>query len=653
MVRDLWKSYLIGLLAIFTMLSCGKDKPEDIDKGKIQLLEAKVGTISILSEVIIPSDQVAINLVFDKMIAPPTMAGIKLEGNPGATTEQIVTQLSIDQKTITITPNQGFREGIKYLLSIPSALQGLNGETFDGKNLTFEIENNPLVVDSLKIGDRLLEVSARNEGVDVNAKYTLYLSHDVDAAILRKYITVSGGGSGLSVNVIRQGSGVYEVSTSSPLTLFREFRFRILEGLGTETGKAFMAKEYLIFTSFPNLTDDQLLDLVQERTFQYFWEFGHPISGMARERNTSGDVVTSGGSGFGIMAMIVAVERGFITREEALGRWEIMLSFLRNADRFHGVWSHWMHGASGKVIPFSPKDNGGDLVESAFMIQGLITLRQYLNPNVVREAALITRINNLWNAVEWDWYSKNGQIVLYWHWSPNFDWEMNLPIRGHNEGLIVYVLAASSPSHGIDPIVYKSGYARNGAIKNGNTYYTYKLPLGSGRGGPLFFTHYSFLGLDPRNLKDQYANYWEQNTNHTLINRAYCIANPQKYAGYSADCWGLTASDGNNGYSAHSPDNDRGVITPTAALSSMPYTPKESMAALRHFYYKLGDKTWGEYGFYDAFNQSANWYSDSYLAIDQGPIVCMIENQRTGLLWNLFMSAPEIQSGLTKLGFTY
>ncbi|HOY14739.1 MAG TPA: glucoamylase family protein, partial [Saprospiraceae bacterium] len=227
------------------------------------------------------------------------------------------------------------------------------------------------------------------------------------------------------------------------------------------------------------------------------------------------------------------------------------------------------------------------------------------------------------------------------------------PIRGHNEGLIVYVLAASSPSHGIDPIVYKSGYARNGAIKNGNTYYTYKLPLGSGRGGPLFFTHYSFLGLDPRNLKDQYANYWEQNTNHTLINRAYCIANPQKYAGYSADCWGLTASDGNNGYSAHSPDNDRGVITPTAALSSMPYTPKESMAALRHFYYKLGDKTWGEYGFYDAFNQSANWYSDSYLAIDQGPIVCMIENQRTGLLWNLFMSAPEIQSGLTKLGFTY
>ncbi|MBK8391399.1 MAG: Ig-like domain-containing protein [Saprospiraceae bacterium] len=634
-------------------MSCGKDKPEDIDKGKVQLLEAKVGTISILSEVIIPSDQIAINLVFDKMISPATVDAIKLEGNPGATTEQIVAQLSIDQKTITITPNQGFREGIKYVLSIPSTVKGLNGETFDGKNLTFEVENNPLVVDSLKIGGRLLEVSARNEGVDVNAKYTLYLSHDVDATILRKYITVSGGGSSLSVNVIRQGSGVYEVSTSSPLTLFREFRFRILEGLGTETGKAFMAKEYLIFTSFPNLTDDQLLDLVQEKTFQYFWEFGHPVSGMARERNTSGDVVTSGGSGFGIMAMIVAVERGFITRDQALGRWEIMLSFLRNADRFHGVWSHWMHGASGKVIPFSPKDNGGDLVESAFMIQGLITLRQYLNPNVAREAALITRINNLWNAVEWDWYTKNGQSVLYWHWSPNFDWDMNLPIRGHNEGLIVYVLAASSPSHSIDANVYKSGYARNGAIKNGNTYYTYKLPLGSGRGGPLFFTHYSFLGLDPRNLKDQYANYWEQNTNHTLINRAYCIANPQKYVGYSADCWGLTASDGNNGYSAHSPDNDRGVITPTAALSSMPYTPKESMAALRHFYYKLGDKTWGQYGFYDAFNQSANWYADSYLAIDQGPIVCMIENQRTGLLWNLFMSAPEIQSGLTKLGFTY
>jgi len=159
--------------------------------------------------------------------------------------------------------------------------------------------------------------------------------------------------------------------------------------------------------------------------------------------------------------------------------------------------------------------------------------------------------------------------------------------------------------------------------------------------------------MDPRNLEDSYANYWEQNVNHSLINMAYCSDNPQSYAGYSEECWGLTASDGNDGYSAHSPNNDRGVITPTAAISSLPFTPEESMKAIRHFYYYLGDRLWGEYGFYDAFNPTAGWVASSFLAIDQGPIICMIENHRTGLLWDLYMSAPEVKQGLDKLGFTY
>jgi hypothetical protein len=401
------------------------------------------------------------------------------------------------------------------------------------------------------------------------------------------------------------------------------------------------------------LTDEVLLEKVQRHTFKYFYEFAHPVSGMARERNTSGDMVTSGGSGFGLMTLIVGMERGFVTREEGLAQFEKIIGFLETCDRFHGAWPHWLHGASGKVIPFSPKDNGADLVETAFVIQGLLTVRQYLNQIKPAPTELIDRINTLWQEVEWDWFTRDGEDVLYWHWSPEFKWEMNMGIRGHNETLIAYVLAASSPSHPVDSSVYHAGYARNGEIMNGHTFYDITLPLGEDYGGPLFYSHYSFLGLDPRNLKDSYANYWEQHVNHTLINRAYCIENPNGYQGYGKNCWGLTASDNHLGYSAHSPRNDLGVISPTAAISSIPYTPEHSIKAIRHFYYEYRDSLWGIYGFFDAFNPSENWWADTYLAIDQGPMVIMIENYRTGLLWDLFMSAPEIHTGLRKLGFEY
>ncbi len=401
------------------------------------------------------------------------------------------------------------------------------------------------------------------------------------------------------------------------------------------------------------LTDEKLLDLVQHQSFKYFYDFGHPVSGLARERNSNLDTVTSGGTGFGLMAMVVGIERGFITRQEGIARFEKVLNFLETCDRYHGVWPHWLNGSSGEVIPFSPKDNGADLVETAFLVQGLITVREYLRDTDTKEKELKERIDTLWQGVEWDWFTQGGQEVLYWHWSPDFGWEMNHAIRGHNETLITYVLAASSPTHSIDSMVYHAGYARDGGIINGSDFYGIRLPLGEELGGPLFFSHYSFLGLDPRNLEDQYANYWEQNVNHTLINRQYCIENPNNYKGYSADCWGLTASDNHKGYSAHSPTNDMGVITPTAAISSIPYTPEYSLEAIRHFYYELGDDLWGEYGFYDSFNLPENWWADSYLAIDQGPIVVMIENYKTGLLWDLFMSAPEIAPGLEKLGFSF
>ncbi|MDK2908941.1 MAG: hypothetical protein PWR20_508 [Bacteroidales bacterium] len=398
------------------------------------------------------------------------------------------------------------------------------------------------------------------------------------------------------------------------------------------------------------LSDEELLDMVQEATFNYFWDYGHPVSGMARERLGSGETVTTGGTGFGIMAILVGIHRGYVTREEGLSRILKICNFLKNADRFHGAWPHWMNGSTGKVIPFSTYDNGGDLVETAFLVQGLLTARGFFDGDGT-EAELRNLINELWESVEWDWYSRGGS-VLYWHWSPNYQWQMNMQIRGFNETMIVYLLAIASPTHPVPASLYHSGWAGASYYLNGKTFYGYKIDVGWDYGGPLFFTHYSYLGFDPRNKKDKYTNYFINNRNISLIHHAYCVANPRNHVGYGDDCWGLTASDDPDGYAVHEPtaSRDNGTISPTAALSSFPYTPEESMKALRHFYRNL-PRLWGKYGFYDAFNESRNWWATSYLAIDQGPIVCMIENYRSGLLWEKFMSNPEINPALEAIGF--
>jgi hypothetical protein len=405
------------------------------------------------------------------------------------------------------------------------------------------------------------------------------------------------------------------------------------------------------------LTDKQLLTLVQKQTFRYFWDMAHPVSGMARERNNTSanfgnNIVTTGGTGFGLMAIIVADSRKFITHKQAAAQTLKIVDFLLKADRFHGAYPHWLNGETGKVIPFSKKDDGADIVETSYLFQGLLTAQQYFNANTPVEKDIRSKIKTLWDAVEWDWFTQNKN-VLYWHWSPNYAWDMNLPIHGWNECLITYVMAASSAVHAIKKEVYTEGWTNSKTFVNGKTYYNnITLPLGPDYGGSLFWTQYSFMGLNPHGLKDEFADYWQQATSHTLINRQYCLENPKQYKGYGANCWGLTASDSWKGYAGHSPTEDLGVITPTAALSAFPYTPQYSMQALRHFYEDLGPQIWGEYGFVDAFSEQHDWYAKSYLAIDQGPIIVMIENYRTGLLWKLFMQNADVKRGLDKLQFT-
>jgi len=439
---------------------------------------------------------------------------------------------------------------------------------------------------------------------------------------------------------------IIDFSPSNRLDTFYYF-IEALNGLNQSLGKSDTIK-----TQEYEMDDVALMDMVQKYTFRYFWDDAHPTSGMAKERNNSGDIVTSGGSGFGIMSILVGIENGYITRTEGVNRIIKIISFLQFAERFHGVTQHWMNGKTGKAVAFSQFDNGGDLVETAFLMQGLLSARQFFDADNASEKAIREIITKLYEDVEWDFYSRNNSGVLYWHWSPDYAWQMNFPLRGYNEAMIVYILAIASPTHPVPASYWNTGWTSNANYKNGNSWYGHKLLVGPAYGGPLFFAHYSFLGFDPRGIKNKDVNYFINNRNHTLINRGWCIANPLNHKGYSAECWGLTASDNPFGYLAHEPGSrDNGTITPTAALSSMPYTPSESMDALRYFYFTEGEKLFGKYGFYDAFNAKVNWYADSYLAIDQGPIVCMIQNLRTELLWKQFMKNPEIKPALDAIGF--
>ena len=533
---------------------------------------------------------------------------------------------------------------------------------FSCKKANNNIPEKEILIDSVLINN----VFVLNEGTVDNIDFTkvvinIKFKSKVDTSLFKKNKLFFTGDIDTSYShKFDKGSINLSVVPLKPIKSLTSYRMVMDVGsnLGGLINEGFTFKFITridTLPKFPAISDDSLLTLVQKRTFRYFWDYGHPVSGLARERFGSGDIVTSGGSGFGLMAIIVGIDRKFITRQEGFERFRKITDFLLNpsTDRFHGAYPHWLNGSTGKVSPFSLKDDGGDLVETAFLIQGLLTVREYFINGSAEEKSLCDSIQKIWENVDWSWYRKNGQNKLYWHWSPKYEWDINMPVAGWNEALIVYVLAASSPTHSVPRSVYDEGWARNGAypMKNGKSFYSIQLPLGEDYGGPLFFSHYSFLGLDPRRLSDQYADYWAQNLAHSKINYEYCRLNPKNYSGYSSVCWGLTASDIQNGYSASSPKNDIGVIAPTAALSSFPYTPSESMKALKFFYYTLGDKIWGEYGFYDAFNLSSLWFADSYIAIDQGPIVCMIENYRSGLLWELFMKGADVQSGLIKLGF--
>ena len=419
------------------------------------------------------------------------------------------------------------------------------------------------------------------------------------------------------------------------------------------------------------MTDDEMLTMVQESAFRFYWEGAESFSGLAKE-NIPGrhNMIASGASGFGIMALITGAERKFITRGQFVERMEKIVLFLEKAKTLHGAYPHFMDGPTGNVEPFFGKrDNGADLVETSFLMQGLLAARQYLSNNNEQENRIGEKITSIWEKVEWDWFKQYPDSkFLYWHWSPDQAWTINHNLIGWNETMVTYLLAIASPTHSVHASMYYSGWANQDSVgqkyrsswgqtndgsmyRNNNTYFGIKLDVGVSNGGPLFFTHYSYMGYDPHAITDRYTNYFTNNQNIAKINHAYCVANPKKYAGYGDSAWGLTASDGPFNYSADEPVEwqDHGKIAPTGAISSFPYTPVESMKALKHYYHRYGKFLWGEYGFRDAFDLTNNWCSEIFMGLNQAPMTVMIENHRTGLIWNLFMGAPDIQNGLKKL----
>lgn len=648
------KNHLLIILSIVVAVFSCKDKDNPVKYFSQTYITVNNKVISAEDTFAINDLNAAVLVAFPNSLDTSTIRdGLQIQN----TTDKTNTGYSytIADGSLSITPNLHF--GKVYEFDFNNQLKGSEGQVFNSLKFYISVSAGNLTIKEITADGKSLTGATRVGGVSFKPEINIVFSDTVDASV-SDYIKVLGPGKSLAFDLKLTNPTTAAISVQEDLTYLNKYGVYILDGYNTN-GYDLTATSYNFYTKsdstlkFPEISDDDLMTLVQSQTFKYFYDNAGSNSGLAKERNNAGTTVTTGGSGFGIMGLIVAMDRGFITRADGLARMEKILTYLESADRFHGAYSHWIDDTSGKVIPFSTKDNGGDLVETSFLFQGLLTYRQYMNAADTRESAIIDRINNLWETVEWSWYTNGGQNVLWWHWSPDYNFEINFQLKGYYEAMITYILAASSPTYSIPKEAYYEGWMRNGAVVNGKQFYGITLPIGYDYGGPLFFAHYSFLGLDPRHLQDKYCNYWDQNVAHSEINYEFCVLNPNGDVGYNGIAWGLTASDDPSGYGVHEPTKDNGTISPTAALSSMPYTPEKSIAAMKYFYYIIGDRLWGDYGFYDAYNVNKGWWASSTLAIDQGPIIAMIENHRTGLLWDLFMSAPEIQAGLQKLDIQY
>lgn len=530
----------------------------------------------------------------------------------------------------------------------------------DGKEHTIYIDQIELVpVNIQKSSSVVADIKAKAYERHVD------ISWDKDGLENIKYVKIyrsEGNGDFKSVGVQNPLLGRYTDYSGKPNTTFR-YKVTCVDYDYNESPFSDVVEAR---TSY--MTDEELLTMVHEATFRYYWEGAEDISGLSRE-NIPGrsNMIATGASGFAIMGIISGVERGFITRGQAVERMKKIVSFLDRADTFHGAYAHFIDGPSGKVEPFFGKrDNGADLVETSFLFQGLLAARQYFDRDTNDEKNVRDTITKLWENIEWDWFKKTKDSkYLYWHWSPDQGWVINHKLIGWNETMITYLLAIASPTHGVSPEMYYTGWASQDAYaqeyregwgrtgegkmySNGNTYYGIKLDVGVNKGGPLFFTQFSYMGFDPRGIKDKYVttDYYDVLKNMATISYRYSLENPKGQKGYGPDCWGISVCEnpwGSYGAYEAMEHSEDGTMSPAGALGQFPYTPKESMDALRNYYRNYGSFLWGEYGFRDAFNLNENWCSSIYMGLNQGAITVMMENYRSQTIWRYFMMDPDIQ----------
>jgi hypothetical protein len=401
------------------------------------------------------------------------------------------------------------------------------------------------------------------------------------------------------------------------------------------------------------LDDEAFLDLVQRTAFDYFWYETNPENGLIKDRSNDPSRSSIAAVGSGLSAPTVGIDRGWISREAGQARVLTTLQFLGNsphgpeadATGYKGFYYHFLDMQTGR------RDGDSELstIDTALLLGGVLHVQQYFDRDDATEATIRALADNLDRRVDWPWMQVRSAKICH-GWNPEtgflrYDW------GGYNEAMILYLLALGSPTFPISPeawTAWTSSYAWQ--THYGQAFVVFP---------PLFGHQYSHVWIDFRGIQDAYMrakglDYFENSRRATLANRAYVIANPHGWADYGENVWGLTASDIPTSYSARGAppaERDDGTITPTAVGGSFAFTPRESLAALRHMYATYRTQIWGPYGFKDAFNPSMKWFASDYLGIDQGPIVLMIENYRTGRIWHEFMQHPTIQSGLARAGF--
>lgn len=420
--------------------------------------------------------------------------------------------------------------------------------------------------------------------------------------------------------------------------------------------------------------DEAMLDSIQKKTFLFFMGEHHPEWGIVKDRTASWAPASIASTGFGIPSFAIGVERGWITRDEAAEITLNMMNFFVNslqspdalATGYKGFYYHFLRMDTGLRewrCELSSVDTG-------LLMMGILFARNYYDRNNETENQIRSQASLMLENIEWDFmmmpdtgnYAR--QISMGWHPESGLH---KMGWSGYNEALFLYILAAGT---GLENA--KESY------RSWLSSYKWQTPyegLSHVAFPPLFGHQFSHCFIDFRGLADEYMrgkgiDYFENSRRATWVQRQYAIDNPHGWIGYDSLCWGVTASDGPGdkynfgereflsyaGRGTSGPDYnyfDDGTIAPYGPLSSLPFAPEIVIPTIRSINEKMGDRIWGRYGYYDSFNLTAEWVNDDYIGIDQGPMLIMIENFRTGLVWNYVMNDPVIQKGLQTLGFSY